>query len=104
MLNISFEFRKGIFFIRLIGDLNNESYTTIKNEIKQLITENKFKYVVINTNNLQKVDLDGLNHIIEICNMTKEVESNLVICDKFNIIKRLLNYNFPNIKDEIEVL
>ena len=104
MLNINFEYRKGIFFIRLIGDLNKDSYQSKKNEIKELIIENKFKYIVINTNNLSKVDLDGLNYILEICYMTKESDSNLVICDKFNIIKKLLNNNFPNIKDEIEVL
>ena len=104
MLDIDYEFRKGIFFIRLIGNLNKESYKNKKNEIKALIIENKFKYIVINTNNLKQIDLDGINYILEICYMTKESESNLVICDKFNILKRLLNNNFPNIKDEIEVL
>lgn len=104
MLNINFEFRKGIFFLRLIGELNKESYKSKENEIKELITENKFKYIVINTNNLKKIDLDGINSILEICQMTKTLESNIVICDKFNILKRLLNNNFPNIKEEIEVL
>lgn len=104
MLNINFEFRKGIFFLRFIGELNKESYKTKEQEIKELILENKFKYIVINTNNLNKIDLDGINYILEICSITKEVKSNLVICDKFNIVKKLLNNNFPNIKEEIEVL
>ena len=67
MLNVNFEFRKGIFFLRLIGNLNKENYQKIEKE-------------------------------------TKESKSNLVICDKFNIFKRLLNNNFPNIHDELEVL
>lgn len=104
MFNINFEFRKGIFFLRLIGELNKETYKTKEKEIKELITENKFKYIVINTNNLKRIDLDGINYLLEICNMTREVEGNIVICDRFNIIKELLNNNFPNIKDEIEVL
>lgn len=104
MLNINFEFRKGIFFLRLIGDLNKESYKQKEKEIKELILKNNFKYIVINTNNLSNIDLDGLNYILKICYMTKENKSNLVICDKFNILKRLLNNNFPNISDEIEVL
>lgn len=104
MLNISFEFRKGIFFLRFIGELNKETYMINEKEIKELITQNNFKYIVINTNYLNKVDLTGLNYILEICYLTKESKSNLVICDKFNIIKRLLNNNIPNIKDEIEVL
>lgn len=104
MLEINFEFRKGIFFIRLIGNLNNQNYKQEDQNLKDLITENNFKYVVINTNYLEKVDLDGLNYLLEIFYITRLNKSNLVICDKNSIFKRLLNNNIPSIKDEIEVL
>ena len=104
MLEINFEFRKGIFFIRLIGNLNNQNYKQEDINLKDLITENNFKYVVINTNYLEKVDLDGLNYLLEIFYITRLNKSNLVICDKNSIFKRLLNNNIPSIKDEIEVL
>lgn len=104
MLRISFEFRKGIFFLRLIGDLRNKNYEKSSKKIKELILQNKFKYVVINTNYLNKVDLDGLKYLIEIFNYTNNLETNLVVCDKNNIFKGLLNNNIPSIKDELEVL
>ena len=104
MLKISFEFRKGIFFLRLIGDLDRKSYLANENEINELLNNNKFKYVVINMNYIKKIDFDGLNYMTKIYYMTKENESNLVICDKFNIFSRLLNNNVPNIKNELEVL
>ena len=104
MLEINFEFRKGIFFIRLIGNLNNQNYKQEDQNLKDLITENNFKYVVINTNYLEKVDLDGLNYLLEIFYITRLNKSNLVICDKNSIFKRWLNNNSPSIKDEIEVL
>ena len=104
MLEINFEFRKGIFFMRLIGNLCNKNYYHKKDQIKDLIILNHFKYVVINTNYIEQVDLDGLNYLLEIFYITKENNSNLVICDKNNIFKTLLNNNFPVIKDEIEVL
>lgn len=104
MLEINFEFRKGIFFIRLIGDLNNKNYEQEDKKLKNLIVDNKFKYIVINTNYLEKVDLDGLNYLLEIFYITRTNDSNLVICDKNSIFKRLLNNNIPSIKDEIEVL
>lgn len=104
MLKIIFEFRKGIFFIRLIGNLNNQNYEKEDLKLKRMILENKFKYVVINTNYLEQVDLDGLNYLLEIFYITKQNESNLIICDKNSIFKRLLNNNIPSIKDEIEVL
>ena len=104
MLKINYEFRKGIFFIRLIGNLNNKNYKQEDIKIKEIIIENKFKYVVINTNYLKKVDMDGLNYLLEIFDVTKDIESNLVICDKTSIFKRLLNDTIPSIKEEIEVL
>ena len=104
MLKINFEFRKGIFFIRLIGNLNNKNYQQEEKMLKELIITNKFKYIVINTNYLNNVDLDGLNYLLEIFYITKSNESNLVICDKNNIFKRLLNNHIPSIKDELEVL
>ena len=104
MLNISFEFRKGIFFIRLLGDLNNKNYKHKETLLKNLIIENNFKYIVINTNYLNKVDLDGLNYLIKIFDMTKMNDSNLIICDRNNIFERLLNNSIPNIKEEIDVL
>ena len=104
MLKISFEFRKGIFFIRLIGDLNKESYKEKEEEIKELIINNKFKYIVVNTNHLRTIDMDGLNYITKIYYMTKDNDSNLVICDRFNVFSILLNNNVPNIKNELEVL
>ena len=104
MLKIIFEFRKGIFFIRLIGNLNNQNYEKEDLKLKRMILENKFKYVVINTNYLEQVDLDGLNYLLEIFYITKQNKTNLIICDKNSIFKRLLNNNIPSIKDEIEVL
>ena len=104
MIEISFEFRKGIFFVRLIGDLNKESYKDIERELNELITRNKFKYIVINTNYLKRIDLIGLNYITEIVYITMESNSNLVICDRRNTISRLLNQSVPNIKTELEVL
>lgn len=104
MLRINFEFRKGIFFIRLIGNLNKNNYLKKDKFLKDLIIENRFKYIVINTNYLKEVDLDGLNYLLEIFYITKENDSNLVICDKSSIFKRLLNNNIPSIKNELEVL
>ena len=104
MLEINFEFRKGIFFMRIIGNLCDKNYYSEVEQMKNLIIFNKFKYIVINTNYINKIDLDGLNHLLKIFYMTQESNSNLVICDKKYFFKKLLNNNFPVIKDELEVL
>ena len=104
MLKINFEFRKGIFFIRLIGDLKKETTKEVDHELKSLITDNQFKYIVINTNYIKTIDMSGLNYITEICFVAHKCQSNLVICDRLNIFKTLLNNNFPSISTELEVL
>ena len=104
MLKLIFEFRKGIFFIRLIGNLNKDSYQTIESEVKGLIEDNHFKYIVFNINYLETIDLTGLSYITKIYYLTKENKSNLILCDKTNKLKVLLNNSVPNICDELEVL
>ena len=104
MLSINFEFRKGIFFIRLFGSLNKETYTRKEHELNNLILNNKFKYIVLNTNYLNDIDLTGLNCLTKLCYLTINNESNLVICDKYHILNTLLNYNIPSINSELEVL
>jgi len=104
MLKVIYEFRKGIFFIRLLGTLNKKNYQENEKILDEIISVNKFKYIVVNTNYLEKIDLEGLNFIINIFNKTKECDSNLVLCDKYQIVKKLFNLNVPNIKDELEVL
>lgn len=104
MLNVNFEFRKGIFFIRLIGDVSKENYISKIEEIKRLIIVNKFKYIVLNTNYINNIDLDVLMYFMEIYDISKDINSNLVICDKTNVIKKLIDYSIPNIEEEIEVL
>lgn len=104
MLKIDFEFRKGIFFIRLIGDMTRKTYEVTGDELKKLLIENRFKYIVINVNNLKTIDQEGINYISEIYNMTKKNKSNLVLCDKFNMLNRIVKNNIPSISDELEVL
>ena len=104
MLQVNFEFRKGIFFVRLFGDLNKKTYTEKDDYLKELLNENHFRYIVLNTNYLNTIDLDGISYITKILLSAKKNTSNLIICDKTRMFKTLLNNNIPSIEDEIEVL
>ena len=104
MLDINFEFRKGIFFIRLLGDLNSETYKNNAPYLESLLTDNQFKYIVLNTNYLNTIDLAGINYLTKVMLKTKNNNTDLIICDKTNLFKTLLNSNIPSISDELEVL
>ena len=104
MLKISFEFRKGIFFIRLIGNMNKQTFNIKCKEIKELLIQNDFKYIVLNVNYLKNIDNDSVNYFNEIYKVTKRNKGNLVLCDKFHVLSKLMKINIPSITDELEVL
>ncbi len=101
MLKIDYEFRKGIFFIRFIGDMNKKLFLDKGKEIKLLLRDNKFKYIVINVNYLETIDNDGINYLFDIYDMTKKEQGYLVLCDKFRLLNK---FNVPIIDSELEVL
>lgn len=103
-MKINYEYRKGIFFLRLFGILNKENYLKEDKNIMNIINNNKFKYIVINTNYLDKVDFSGLKYLIKLYYITKENNGNLVLCDKYQVLNKLFNNSIPVIKSEIEVL
>ena len=102
MLNINFEFRKGIFFIRLIGDFTKNTVIDKLKQINALLKYHQFKYIVINTNYINQIDLDGFNYLNEL--LTGNDEAYIVLCDKSRIFNSIFNLNIPNIADEGEIL
>lgn len=93
MLKTNMEFRKGILFIRVIGDLN-------KNTIKEIINED-FKYVVINIDNIYSIDSYSIKYLNKLYKDFKNNSGNMIICDKFNLSRKLFN-NIPKIDNEYE--
>lgn len=93
MLKTNMEFRKGILFIRLKGDLN-------KNTIKKVTFED-FKYVVLNLDNMYSIDSYSIKYLNKIYKNIEYEDGKLIICDKFNITSRLLK-DIPKINDEYD--
>ena len=98
MLRIDTEFRKGIFFIRLNGRLNNEENLETVNK---LIENIGIKYVVLNIENLQVLDVNTINYIINYNDKILKSKRRLLICDT-NIGRRRIFKSIPKINCEIE--
>ena len=62
-LKMNFEFRKGLLFIRLKGVLNKENSKELSSCLDQFIHEKGVRYFVINLENLEYLDKDGLDVI-----------------------------------------
>ena len=103
MLKINYEFRKGIFFVRLIGDLDKNNYYKQENFLEELISYNGFKQVVINTDLLRNVDIYGINYLINFNKILRSKITNLVLCDKTNIWRTLFGNQIQHINNELEV-
>ncbi len=93
MLKTNMEFSRGILFIRLKGDLN-------KNTIKGLIDQD-FKFIVLNIDNMYSIDSYCIKYLNGLYKKYQDKDGKMIICDKFNISKKLLK-NIPKIKKEYD--
>lgn len=93
MLKTNMEFSKGILFIRLKGDLN-------KNTVKGIIDKD-FKYIVLNIDNMYSIDSYSINYINKLYKRLECISGKMIICDKFNISRKLLK-DIPKIDKEYD--
>ena len=57
------EFRKGILFVRLYGQLDNSTKNTFDTDVKEVIIRSGIMYVVLNINNLKEISKEGVKQI-----------------------------------------
>lgn len=93
MLKTNMEFQRGILFIRLKGDIN-------ENTIKGVI-DRDFKYIVLNIDNMYSIDSYSIKYLNNIYKSYQKEKGKLIICDKFNISRKLLK-NIPKVDTEYE--
>jgi len=69
-----------------------------------LVNYNGFKHIVLNTNMLRNVDLYGINYIACFCDILKENNQELTLCDKSHIWQNIFGANIPSISSELEAI
>lgn len=93
MLKTSMEFKRGILFIRLKGDLN-------KNTIRGVI-DRDFKYIVLNIDDMYSIDSYSIKYLNKIYKLYEAASNKFIICDKFNVTNKLLK-DIPKINREYD--
>lgn len=74
MLEINYEFRRGILFIRLNGILTKNTVDKLQNEVTDMIKDNGIRNVVFNIAGLKVIDMKGINSLLynyELCHNNK---------------------------------
>jgi len=104
MLEINLEFVRGMLFVRLEGVLDNNTYTKLSDCLDTMIHEKGIKYFVVNLENLDFIDENGLQTIIDryfdvvlhdgklvICGYNDQFRNNLEISYIFEQIDKTSN-------------
>lgn len=110
MLDIIIEFRKGILFVRLGGDLIRNTIQSFHDEVTNTITENGIYNIVFNFDNLKSIDFKGMNAILYCYEVCSKKNGEVVICGNINDdIKNRLNkariFNYmKQVSSELDVL
>lgn len=99
MLKINLEYKKGILFIRLKGNLNQTTAPRFREYALPIINDYKIKYIIYNLNNLKNLDDVGKEVIKESSKCIKKHKGQvLVISNKDNAL------NLDNISNELVAL
>lgn len=92
MLDINFEFRRGVLFIRLRGVLTKKTVKKLDSDVTTLIRDNGIRNVVFNVSELNRIDLRGISRLFY----------NYELCRKNRGVSLLCCVNNEDIHDKIE--
>lgn len=107
MLDINIEFRKGILFVRLSGELNKNTVGKLDEEVTSLIKDNGIRNIVFNIVELKSIDIKGINALLYNYEIIKNNKGKGCVCGINNTLvshriknSRLLQYMYET-SDEL---
>lgn len=100
MLKINLEFRKGVLFVRLKGNLNDiDCLSDVDNTISNI----GLKYIVLNLNEIRCITSNSVNYILNYNDKILSSNGKLILCEEDNLISTYLFKNkIPYVKNEIQ--
>ena len=97
MLDILYEFRRGILFIRLEGEITKYTYLNFKHEIIMMIKEHGIRSVVLNLEKVKNIDLKGINTLFYTYESIRDNNGILMLTNiNENIEERILKSHITN--------
>ena len=101
-MDIDIDYKKGILFIRIIGNFIRSNISKFEERIIPIILELTAKKVSINLSNIIMIDNYGLESFIKISNIVNRFNGKVAICDINNYIKSsdVFDYCFKSKNEE----
>lgn len=106
MLTINTEFKNGIMFARLRGELTKNTVNKLDKKVTYKIADSSICNLVFNITNLKEIDYKGINKLLYNYEIIKHNKGKIFLCgNNKNISKiikksRILNYIYE-ISDEL---
>ena len=99
MFDAQMEFRKGILFIRLTGELNNKTINDFRMKVKEVVIRAGIRYLVLNVNNVNSVTNEGVKEIKSLKKVMKKLDGEFYLFG--GSIKKLKG--LVNLENELNV-
>lgn len=80
MLEIDMEFRKGILFIRLLGELTEKTVFVLNKEVTKVIEEYQISNLVFNVEGLSKIDHSGIHALYDNYKIANQNHGTVFVC------------------------
>ena len=97
MLTVCKEYRHGILFIRLYGQLIDKTILKYHNNIIKEVIDIGLRYIVLNINGLNDIDQEGINKLIDTSKLCQDNDGCMLICG----INHHININDSHLFDYI---
>lgn len=81
MLEITLEFRKGILFVRLNGELTKKTIPILQTEATETILKNGIQNVVFNIEQVNSIDMKGMSCLLYHYEICKNRKGSCYICN-----------------------
>jgi anti-anti-sigma factor len=104
MLDISYEFRRGFFFVRLSGDITKKNYNIFIKELNIIIKRIGLNKIVLNIDSIKSIDVCCLNNLLKYLKKITYKGILILICDsKACLSEKIFKNIIPRISYETEV-
>lgn len=106
MLSVNTEFRKGIMFVRLRGDLTKATIEKLDRKVTSLVEKVGIRNIVLNVSDLKSIDYKGISKLLYNYELCKNNNGRMLLCGNNSRIEntlkksRILKY-IAEIKDEL---
>ena len=96
MLKSQFFIRKRILYLRLKGELDEESIELVRTRVTNLINNYKILFLVINCQELTFMDSTGIGFILGRYKELRRVGGKVVLCEANELVYRIISISGLN--------